>query len=785
MPHRWRARLLVPLFALVLGLAFWMVEIKTDVSTFIVAGTSTEELLLASQMQSGKLSRRYILSLGHGKDNRIELERFARRFLDKLREMDEVVDVWIADEPTGLVETITLLYPPHASRIYSLHPEQEAPELFEPQHLNERAQRIKESLLAPQERIIKNIVLQDPLLLSLDAFRTVLIQKQKRILTADKTPYINIILETRHSGLDVPVHKILQHEIRTLFDAARRNNDGMTLEMTGIPVFAAATQSLIAGDIQRVTVLAGVALSALYLWLFRSLRSLFWVTLVLGLSFASAMLITQLLFGYVHGLTIAIGATLIGVCIDYPIHAIAHAGASSAPEKRAVIVKIWPSLLLGGITTIIGYAALGLSGYPGFQQIAVYAGSGILFSLLLTRYLLPSLLFGWQSRRYASTDSPLWLSWCDRRATLFRIMLALGILFSLFFLTRLQWLDDLQRLTPELDPIKEQDRAIRSRLSLSIEPGRFILITGDDLESALQTGERLYPVLERLKKEEALAHYYGLYPWLISSSLQQRNRMALDRELTDRNKERWREALIKAGLSTTRLAQLNYSGMELLSPQTVLDSPVQQLISNQIASNPEQTLLIVWLAKHQPEAVTAAIRNLPGVRYFSQREMLNRLAADYRQRAVLMLGLGVVMILGLLTARYRQPLQALTVLAPALCSGLILLASWSAGGFVLSFLHLVALLLVVAICVDYGIFFFENRSGNRTLTYRAMSASMLTSVVAFASLGAAQSASLRTLAITVAFGVALGFLLCPVVIRNQRIIADRPPNLRPTQLPGP
>ncbi len=781
MPHRWRAWLLVPLFALVLGLTLWKVQIKTDISTFIVAGTSTEELLLASQMQSGKLSRRYILSLGHGNDNRIELERFARRFLAKLREMDEVVDVWIADEPTDLVETIASLYPPHASRIYSLKPEQDAPTLFAPENLNNRAQFIKESLLAQYGRLIKNIVLQDSLLLILHAFRSVL--PHQRNQTVDTNSYVNAIVEARHSGLDVPVHKILQQEIRTLFDAARQSNGDMTLEMTGVPVFAVATQSLIAGDIQRITVLAGLALSALYLWLFRSWKSLFWVSLVLGLSFASAMLITQLLFGYVHGLTIAIGATLIGICIDYPIHAMAHAAAFPFPDKTPAILKIWPSMLMGGITTIIGYSALGLSGYPGFQQIAVYAGSGILFSLLLTRYLLPDLLFGWRSRRYASPEPPLWLSWCDRRATLFRIVLALGIVASLFFLSRLQWLDDLQQLTPELDSIKEQDRAIRSRLAVSIEPGRFILITGHDLESALQTGERLCPVLERLKQQGALTHYHGLYPWLISNSLQQRNQVALDRQLTSRNKYLWREALITAGLSTSRLAGLNYSSMDMLLPEMILDSPVQELISSQIIAGAEQTLLIVWLAKHQPEAVTAAIRDLPGVRYFSQREMLNRLAADYRQRAVLMLGLGIFMILGLLTARYRQPLQALTVLAPALCSGLILLAGWSLGGFALSFLHLVGLLLVVAICVDYGIFFFENRSGDRTLTYRAMSASMLTSVVAFASLGTAQSASLRTLAVTVACGVALGFLLCPVIIRKQRAMADRPRGIRPTQSP--
>jgi predicted exporter len=61
-------------------------------------------------------------------------------------------------------------------------------------------------------------------------------------------------------------------------------------------------------------------------------------------------------------------------------------------QRLAVIKKIFPSLLMGALTTLIGYVALGVSGYPGFQQVAVYTGTGIIVSLLLTRYLFPKLM---------------------------------------------------------------------------------------------------------------------------------------------------------------------------------------------------------------------------------------------------------------------------------------------------------------------------------------------------------------------------------------------------------
>ena len=168
---------------------------------------------------------------------------------------------------------------------------------------------------------------------------------------------------------------------------------------------------------------------------------------------------------------------------------------------------------------------------------------------------------------------------------------------------------------------------------------------------------------------------------------------------------------------------------------------------------------------HQPEAVTTALAKLDHVTYFSQRDRLNQMASDYRQQAVKMLVLGLILIIVLLMGRYKSLLQAVQTILPAIISALVVLAGWAWSGHPLSFLHLVGFLLAVAICVDYGIFYKENRAGNSALTYRAMAVSMLTSAVAFASLGVAESGALQTLAVTVALAVVLGFLLCPLLIR--------------------
>jgi predicted exporter len=95
---------------------------------------------------------------------------------------------------------------------------------------------------------------------------------------------------------------------------------------------------------------------------------------------------------------------------------------------------------------------------------------------------------------------------------------------------------------------------------------------------------------------------------------------------------------------------------------------------------------------------------------------------------------------------------------------MLLLGLWGLSGAAMGMLHLIGLLLTAAVCVDYGVFFLENRSGNRKRTFQAITVSAITTAAAFASLGAAENPALHALAGTVAPGVLAGFLLCPVIL---------------------
>jgi predicted exporter len=755
--------LLPPILALIV--VNW-VTFKTDLSAFIIAGESAEEVLLASEMQSGALSRRYLLSIGTETKAK-PTTAFIHGFKIQLKKIEGVVDVWSPGQQSDMAEIMQTLYAHYGSAMYSLNADQALEEFFSLQGLDKRAQLLKKILLSPQGTAFKKIALQDPLLLSLNGFQSLAGQMQQQQQISKDSQYQNLVLETAMAGLDATQQGRIQAEIKRVFNKLNQiQSKQYQLEFTGVPVFAVATQTLIQGDIVKISVFSFIALSVLFLLIFRSFGAMFQVFSLLIIVILISILTTHLLFGYVHGMTVAIGSTLVGICIDYPIHALAHAQTVEADKKLTIISRIWPSMLLGGMTTMIGYIALGISGYPGFQQVAVYAVSGIVASLLLTRFILPGLLPANSQRPFSVPLVVKWSVFCQRFRPWLIALFLMVIGISLVGLKSFHWMKDMQELTPELDYLKKNDQRIRARMT-SIEPGRFILVSGADEQDVLKNTERVYPVLEQLKQKGSLTEYFGLYPWLLSKQKQQFNHSQLQAYLTSENQLLWQQALKDQGLSVKHLGTLDYSQLTPLTLQQVLATPIGKLIDSRIINGKQQSIVMIWLADHQPDAVQRAMETMDNAQYFSQRDMLNNMTRDYTDRAKVLLSVGVVFIILLLIVRYKSVTKAVQTLLPAILAAFLILSVWSFTGAAVSFLHLVGFLLVVAICVDYGIFFQENRGGNIGLTYQAMAASMLTSALAFGSLMMAESTSLRILAGVVTLGVLLGFIICPIIIKTE------------------
>ncbi len=730
---------------------------------FLQGDSGDAGFTLVENLQTNQFSRRYIIAISDTANSNSQLTTLSQQLIQQLEKIDDVVDVWPSHQPPIDFEQVLENYAQHAQQIFSLNPEQEARQLFDASSVQQRAAKLKQTLLSPQAYLVKPVARHDPLLLTFNAFKQ---WRDKFQIQADAhSRMLHLMLQSRPQAFDFEAQHQLQVRINTvLTEFNLQHGNRFDYRMTGVPVFAVAAQKEIKADVQKVTTLSSISVIFVFLLLLRSFKALLWTMLILVSAMATGALLTSLVFGSTHALTIALGATLIGVCIDYPIHTMVHS-AATLPDAGTTVRRIWPSMLLGGVTTMIGYLALVFTGYPGFQQIAVFALGGIASALLLTRYVLPAMLENTAMRYPDLPGIKPWLKYTTRSRNSLQIVIAILIVAAIFSASRLQWLDDLEKLSgSSLQQLKQIDQSIRSQIS-TIEAGRVVLIESDNLELALQKAEQATRILQRLQESGSVEEFYPLYPWLVSQQLQQRNISVYQQQITPVYQQQWRSALAMQGLSVSRLGDLSAITGSQLDSQHILQSQISQLIGTQVIQESEKTILVIWLGPHTPQSVVDAMTVLDDVRYISQRDTVNMLAQRYRTTAVKALGFGLLTIFLLLVLRYRHLKTAFNTLLPAVCAIIFIFGVWSILKQPISFLHLIGSLLAVAICVDYGIFYSENRSGNRVLTYQAMGASMLTTFVAFASLSISSNPLLQTLSVAVTLGVGIGFLLCPILIK--------------------
>jgi predicted exporter len=755
-----RAWWLLLLTAALAAAAMQLVQIRTDIGDFFFSGDRDDPGFLVGQLQADALARHYLISIAHPGINSATTREFVTALQQALMESEQVARVWT--EPFSQTQVLQLLrfYAPHPQQRLSLYPEREVSRLFSAEGMASQADMIRNALLGPDPSLVKSLLADDPMLLTLTGFT----RASRASSRPDADPAFSVFfLETQHAGLDTTAQQGFQQMLTETFGALNSDyENGFTLEMTGVPVFAVNIREQVRRDISRISVLS-IGVVILLSWLlFRSLRALLCISILLVATACIAALMTQWLYGYLHGLTLALGTTLIGICIDYFIHGMVHAGDSHGSGRLQAIRRIWPALLVGGGTTLIGYSALSLSGFPGLQQVAVFSGSGIVAALLITRYLLPALMDLLRIQLQPRID----LSWLLAAGAGTRTRYLLIAVISGCLLaggSRIHWSDELGQLAPSLQQLAEQDRVIRARLS-GIEPGRFILVTAATLEAVLQSAEEVQRQLQALQQQGKLETYYPLFPWIASTQLQTRNIQAWNDALTPAVRERWTNALTAHGLSAAAFPPLGLADNAPLDPEQALASPAAALLSTQLLRDAQRTTAVIWLGKHDPQALVEALQGIAEARYFSQKDTILQLARDYRDRAMTLLVWGLLLILALLGARYRSVVMALRVVTPATLSLMLLLGLWGLSGATMGMLHLIGLLLSAAVCVDYGVFFLENSSAGRKRTFQAITVSAITTAAAFASLGVAENPALHALAWTVAPGVLAGFLLCPIML---------------------
>jgi predicted exporter len=755
-------------------------EVTHSITHFMPKGEDADLLALSTRMASSASARTAILSLsfaGAPAGHEAKLTEAASRFAHEIEGLPGVEAV-ISGLESDSFEALHAVYFPRRHYLVSAYPERDVPALFTPEALEASASELRVGLAGPRAPMIAPVAAADPMSLFARTTARVrgdaseLVPRSGALVTRDGTHAI-VFVEGRFSPLDSDRERPLQRGITQAFETIAAEVDApLVLEQAGIGRIALATEATVRRDLQRTGTLSLLGVSGLFLLLFRSPRGLLLALLPALAGFATACALCILFIGRVHGATLAFGASLVGVAVDYSIHLINHHSLLPAPGGTAAVLRrLRPSLMLGAGTTIAGYAGFALTSFPGIREMGLFTIAGIAMALLVTLYGLPVFLRSDESpsvlQRQVAATLGTWVAALRARRAVLVSLSALALLLA-GGTTRLEWQDDPRLLTLQDPALLAEDARVRARAS-QLESGRFIVAMASEPETALLRNDEVWRRLQRLIAGGSLVGVQSLHDMVPSQALQQRN-LAAFRAIDDLP-ARVDRAFSAHGFAPGAFAAFAQAvARPEASPLRLEDldgTPLARIRDSMWVDLEGRFAAITYLrGVRDVDAVAAAVAGIPDVQLFDERALLEELYGSYRRKTGDLIAIGCICVLLLLWLRYRRWRPALAAFAPSILVIGAVLGIFGVIGAPMNLIGLASLLLILGIVVDYGIFIVDSADSVNHLgaTMLSVLASCLTTLFVFGILASSSQPALRTIGMTTGFGVLLGFVLAPTAL---------------------
>ncbi len=749
-------------------------ELSSGMEQFLSAADGNGLEAISTRLADSAATRTMILSLRA--PDLAHAIAAARDWARILRAHAEVASVRLGPDP-AFGRAVFDLYFPRRFLFLSTQPETELSARFSPSALRVVARNLLTDLALPEAQLAKQVAGADPLLAFPELLRRFdgsrlggLRVVDGQFVDAEGSTAI-LFVTTVHSAFDTgrqaPFADFLAQSFAEL-DV--RFGGALELERSAVHRFAVASERSARADMARISGVSAAGIAALFLLMFGSLRLLAISLLPLIAGILAATSVGTLLFGKLHLTTVVFGSTLIGVCIDYPIHYINHHTLVPAGDPWASLRRVWTALALGALTTVAGFAGLACSNFPGVREIGTFSAVGVLAALLATGALLPPLMprvarAGRLQQRLADALGGLLRRLGERRRVLVAIPTGALILCAVG-LPRVTWRDDVFALNAPLGAeLLAEDERVRARVS-RMDAGRFVVALAPDWESALQLNDAAALRLAAAREAGAIDGFRSLHAFLWSEDLQRRNFAALA-GFPDLP-ARLAVALDAEGFRTEAFAPfgaaLRGTPPEPLRLDDLQASPLADLVAPfQVALEDGVALLTFLRGVRDPDALELALSGLEGVHYVDQQSLIAQAYGRYRERtSALVLG-GLLAVLGLLRLRYRSARLALAAATPAVLAAAFTLAVLALAGSPIGLLHLLGLLLVLSFGVDYSIFLLESRQHSQAALL-SIAIACASTCLAFGLLAASSFPALRALGVTTGLGVVASLVLAPTAL---------------------
>jgi predicted exporter len=754
---------------------------STDLSAFLPAHPTPTQQLLVDQLRDGPASRLILIAIEQA--DPASRARVSLKLVEDLRKDPQFASVNNGGAVAGQRDREFLF-----QHRYLLSEAVNA-QRFTQAGLSGAIRETIDNLASPAGLLFKSLLPRDPtgeLLNIVDQLaRSPVPESRDGVWVSGDGARALAVAQTAASGSDSDAQSRAIDAIRAAFAAAAAElpqtaANSVRLRLSGPGVFAVAARAKIERAAVRLSIASSILVVTLLLLVYRSLPALGLGLLPVATGALVGIAAVALGFGAVHGITLGFGITLIGESVDYSIYFFVQSRqAPGETAARSWQQSWWPTVRLGMLTSVCGFASLLPSGFPGLKQLGLYSISGLIAAAMVTRFVLPALL----PAGFAIRDvTPLGrrVGGLLQRAhrlgggaiLLCGAVLAAMAVAVLYHDRESLWNRELSALSPISSDEQNYDAKLRADLGAA-DVRDLVIVSGPDVESILRGAERVAHALQSLVDEKVIGGFENPAAYLPSMATQETRRSALPSAADLR--ANLSQAVQGLPLRADRL-QPFLEDVEatrhaaLVTPRDLAGTSMSAGFDALMLHQKEQWNALLPLrsaaagADIDLDKVVTALKDsgVGEAQVLDLKQESDALYGDYLAEAIHFSLAGFLALTVLLLIALRSPLRVARVLAPLVLAVLTVAAGLVIAGVHLGILHLVGMLLIVAVGSNYALFFDRQansaEAGDPALTLAALVIANASTVIGFGLLSFSQVPVLVALGTTVAPGTFLALL---------------------------
>lgn len=667
-------------------------------------------------------------------------------------------------------------------------------EALTPEGMRARLREGRGMLAMPGSGALTEILARDPLRLAQIAFegtsaasglRT---QSDGRFAT-DGGRMCLVLVKGRGQALTSADARAFADDAEAALAPIRAAHPDVQIGVTGGHAIAAATETMIKGDLVRSGPIATVLSSIVFVLLFRRVRALGAVLppLLLGTLWTAAL--ASILPGGLSAIAVAFTSVVVGVGVDTGVHVYAALLAARreglGPAEAAVEARrrTARAVLVAATTAAAAFAALALSDIRAVRQLGILCAAGEVLTALAIVLVTPE-IGAWLERGRPPTPPPArwtrlfaWLAGTRGRA------LATGAVAMLPVAALVAFgppplADAIVGIRPRgLAPLRVQQEIYDA---FGGRPGQLIAMVADrDAEAVRARADRIVEALAAEPTVDTIDALTTLAPALATQRARLAERDALD---LPAKADELARALRETGFAPDRfasvLASMRNPPADLLDLPDLATTPSAILLSRYVGTDGEDTLVAVYVQPGPAADAVARIQTVVhGIDPTAAITGYSRLESTLREsllrdlpRIGLVAGILVVAALALALRRIRDVVIAMLVVVGEVAA---VLGLFTVAGVPLHAYSALVLPVLLGITVDEGMFLLH-RAGTaegpdaiaETLRDEGppIAATALTTAAGFGALVFADFDGLRDLGTAGALGSIAGLVMALVIV---------------------